>query len=307
MYIMADKRLDARKIAFTQYGLLSLEQAEEAGWSRKGLRSSWERFLPGVYRAPEVAGSWRQSAMGLCLWGGSGTALSHTAAAALLRLKGFTEGELHVVSTKHSKRLPEWAHVHRLDHVRPGTGRIAGIPVTPPWVTLLDVCFVVTWTEAGRALDDSLLRGLVSLPQMGWALEMFGGPGHPGSARLRALLRERGASGSRYVPPESDLEEYLYKLVATARDLPKPVRQHQMWDGTRWRRFDLAWPEYRLAVEVDGWETHGTREAFQDDRTRDACMGAIGWQTLRFTWHDVVDRPAWVLSTIRATLGQKVQ
>jgi very-short-patch-repair endonuclease len=303
---MVDRCRDARKLAFTQYGLLRLEQAEATGWSRKGLRNSWERFLPGVYRAPEVAPSWRQSAMGLCLWGGTGTALSHAAAAALLRLKGFTEGELHVVSTKHSKRLPDWAHVHRVERATPGTGRMAGIPVTPPWVTLLDVCYAVPYAEARRALDDSLRRGLVSLPQMGWALEMFGGPGHPGSARLRALLRERGAIGSRYVPPESDLEEYLYKLVATARDLPNPIRQHQMWDGTRWRRFDLAWPDYRLAVEVDGWETHGGRDAFQDDRTRDACMAAMGWQTLRFTWHDVVDRPAWVLGIIRATLGQKV-
>jgi very-short-patch-repair endonuclease len=80
-----------------------------------------------------------------------------------------------------------------------------------------------------------------------------------------------------------------------------------MWDGTKWRRFDLAWPEYRLAVEVDGWETHGTREAFQDDRTRDARMLAIGWRTLRFTWHDVVDRPAYVLATIRATLLQNAR
>src|SRR5439155_6767719 len=74
-FIMVDRCNDARKLAFTQYGLLSLEQAEAAGWSRKGLRGSWERLLPGVYRAPEVAPSWRQSAMGLCLWGGAGTAV----------------------------------------------------------------------------------------------------------------------------------------------------------------------------------------------------------------------------------------
>jgi very-short-patch-repair endonuclease len=222
-------------------------------------------------------------------------------------LKGFAEAELHVVSTKQPGRLPLWAVVHRVRSVCPGTGRIEGIPVTPPWVTLLDVCYAMPHAEAGGVLDDSLRRGLVSLPQMRWALEMFGGPGHPGSARLRALLRERGAVGTRYVPPESDLEEYLYKLVAADRHLPEPVRQHQMWDGTRWRRFDLAWPEYRLAVEVDGWEAHGTREAFQDDRTRDARMLAIGWRTLRFTWHDVVDRPAYVLTTIRATLLQNAR
>jgi hypothetical protein len=292
-------------LAFTQYGLLTPEQAEQTGWSRKGLRDAWDRFLPGVYRAPELADSWRQSAMGLCLWGGPGTAISHTAAASLLRLKGFTEGEIHAVSMKHDKRLPRWAHVHRVSAACPGTGRIFGIPVTPPWVTLLAVSCLVAPDVVGRALDDALRRRLVSLPQMAWALGHFGGQGHPGTARLRVLLAERGATGSRYVPPESDLEEYLYKLVGSARDVPEPVRQLKIWDGIQWRRFDLAWPTHRLAVEVDGWETHGTRESFQDDRTRDACMGALGWQTLRFTWHDVVDRPAWVLGIIRRTLGQK--
>jgi hypothetical protein len=224
-----------------------------------------------------------------------------------LRLKGFTEGDLHAVSTKRDQRLPAWAHVHRVRELCPGTGRVQAIRVTPPWITLLDVSHLVAPNEAGRALDDALRRGLVSLSQMAWALETFGGRGHPGTARLRILLTERGAIGSRYVPPESDLEEYLYKLVATAADLPEPVRQYRIWDGTQWRRFDLAWPEYRLAVEVDGWETHGTREAFQNDRTRDANMLAIRWRTLRFTWHDVVDRPAWVLGIIRGTLLQNAR
>jgi very-short-patch-repair endonuclease len=85
------------------------------------------------------------------------------------------------------------------------------------------------------------------------------------------------------------------------------VRQHPVWDGTKWRRFDLAWPEVRLAVEVDGWETHGTREAFQDDRERDAVMVALRWRVLRFTWNDVVNRPGYVLAIIRRALSQDAQ
>jgi len=103
---MTNHRLDARRLAYTQYGLLTLAQAEKAGWSRKGLRRSWERFLPQVYRAPEVEPSWHQSGMGLCLWGGKGTALSHAAAAFLLHLKGFKEGQLEVVSPNTQSRFP---------------------------------------------------------------------------------------------------------------------------------------------------------------------------------------------------------
>ena len=71
--------------------------------------------------------------------------------------------------------------------------------------------------------------------------------------------------------------------------------------------FDLAWPEVRLAVEVDGWETHGSREAFQDDRERDALMVAMGWRVLRFTWDDVVKRPGYVLDVIGRALSQNTQ
>ena len=133
------------------------------------------------------------------------------------------------------------------------------------------------------------------------------GRGRRGSAVLRELLEERSAPGTRYVPPESELEDLLYKLVESAVGLPPAVRQYWVWDGTQWRRFDLAWPEVRLAVEVDGWETHGSREAFQDDRERDALMVAIGWRVLRFTWDDVVNRPSYVLSVIRRTLSQNTQ
>ncbi len=46
---------------------------------------------------------------------------------------------------------------------------------------------------------------------------------------------------------------------------------------------DFAWPRIRLAVEADGWETHGTRTAFQRDRRRSAALALAGWTVLRFT------------------------
>ena len=45
----------------------------------------------------------------------------------------------------------------------------------------------------------------------------------------------------------------------------------------------------RLVVEVDGWESHGTRSAFEDDRARDARLKLLGFDVLRFTWRQVED------------------
>ena len=57
--------------------------------------------------------------------------------------------------------------------------------------------------------------------------------------------------------------------------------------------------ELRLAIEVDGFEHHSSPDAFQRDRTRQNRLVALGWTVLRFTWEDVVKRPAMVAQTIR--------
>src|ERR1700682_2358729 len=55
---------------------------------------------PGVYRLAGAAESPRQKLRAATLWGGEGTAASHTSAAALVGLKGFTLSDLHAVTTK---------------------------------------------------------------------------------------------------------------------------------------------------------------------------------------------------------------
>jgi very-short-patch-repair endonuclease len=48
-------------------------------------------------------------------------------------------------------------------------------------------------------------------------------------------------------------------------------------------RLDLAYPELKLAIELDGWDIHRTRTAFDDDRWRANLLVAAGWTLLRFT------------------------
>jgi hypothetical protein len=52
---------------------------------------------------------------------------------------------------------------------------------------------------------------------------------------------------------------------------------------------DFHWPTHHLIVELDGWETHRTRAAFEQDRARDAALTAAGWRVVRFTWHEPRD------------------
>ena len=66
---------------------------------------------------------------------------------------------------------------------------------------------------------------------------------------------------------------------------------------------DVLWPAQRLIVEVDGYEFHGPRPAFERDRRRDGRLLAAGYRVLRVTWLELVERPERVLATIVAALG----
>jgi very-short-patch-repair endonuclease len=52
---------------------------------------------------------------------------------------------------------------------------------------------------------------------------------------------------------------------------------------------DAVWRDARLIVELDGYETHGTRAAFEKDRDRDRRLTAKGWRTARVTYRDLAE------------------
>jgi len=83
----------------------------------------------------------------------------------------------------------------------------------------------------------------------------------------------------------SQLEEYLSWQMKVA-DVLEPVKEHRFHPKRRWR-FDFAWPDLMLAVEVEGHggakSRHTSFTGFQNDCTKynEACL--LGWRVLRFT------------------------
>ena len=70
---------------------------------------------------------------------------------------------------------------------------------------------------------------------------------------------------------EAGLPEPMVNASLTAPDHPR-------------LEVDLHWPTHHLIVELDGYETHRTRAAFEADRHRDAALTAEGYRVVRFTW-----------------------
>lgn len=74
----------------------------------------------------------------------------------------------------------------------------------------------------------------------------------------------------------------------------KPVTEHRFCER-RWR-FDLAWPEKMLAVEVDGgtWTggRHTTGKGYEGDSRKVNRAVLLGWRVLRYTSNMVRDGEA---------------
>ena len=85
--------------------------------------------------------------------------------------------------------------------------------------------------------------------------------------------------------------------------LPEPALQFRpLWLKHVNGRVDLAYPDALLVVEGDGREWHGDEYTFQADRERDNIAQLAGWRILRFTWHDITERPHYVVTWIRQAL-----
>ncbi|MDQ4097624.1 MAG: hypothetical protein M3144_07135, partial [Actinomycetota bacterium] len=132
------------------------------------------------------------------------------------------------------------------------------------------------------ALDSALREGLASIPYIERRLAT---QGRKGAAALRALLADRAEKG----PYESRREAQLARQLVAA-GLPEPVRQHELREGGRViARFDLAWPEARIAVEFQSYRHHFGRRAWRRDAGRTNEAAAWGWRVFMATDEDLGD------------------
>jgi very-short-patch-repair endonuclease len=74
-------------------------------------------------------------------------------------------------------------------------------------------------------------------------------------------------------------------------------------EGKRYRA-DCHWPDLRVIVELDGWEGHSSRSAFQDDRARDRALKVAGYSVIHLTWAQLDSEPTEVAADLRKLLGR---
>lgn len=94
---------------------------------------------------------------------------------------------------------------------------------------------------------------------------------------------------------DSWLERNLYYQIRN-KYKGKIVPQYAL--GPYW--IDLALPEYKLAIELDGYKYHSSAKQRGHDKRRDAYMVRQGWTVMRFTYKDIKNRMPSVLQRIES-------
>ena len=67
---------------------------------------------------------------------------------------------------------------------------------------------------------------------------------------------------------------------------------------------DLRWPDHHLVAELDGYEFHHPKRAFETDRERDIVLATKGHRTVRVT-HAQLERRATVAERFAALLSSR--
>lgn len=164
-------------------------------------------------------------------------------------------------------------------------------------LTFLSASLVAVDAAASDRGDriDHLLRKRHPLSEVEAALAAC--PGRRGNrARRRVVRRSR-------TQPWSQAERRLHDILDRNR-IRGWTANHPVTACGSGYWLDVAFRSRRLALEVDGYEHHSSRMAFEADRHRHNDLVADGWTVLQLTWTMLADESR-LVARIRAAVHRR--
>jgi very-short-patch-repair endonuclease len=169
------------------------------------------------------------------------------------------------------------------------------IPVTSVPRTLLDLAIRARPDQLDRLLERAEEIDLLDLHATEDVLDRAGG--HRGRGPLRRAL-------SLYQPDPTFTRsqfEKSFRRGVSAAGLLAPSMNFNLGGY----ELDAYWPGLRFAVELDLFETHGSRAAFERDRLRQEELKLLGIEMIRITRPRLQREPDAVLRNLAALLERR--
>ena len=281
-----------RKLASRQADIVAPWQLRAAGWSEEkvrhhGNRRGWTRVHAGVYVLTTAPLSRRQLWIAAVL-SAPGSVLSHGSAGACYGFHRF-ERPYEVITRpgRGGRRRQGALLVFRSRTLQDDLNRHMGIPVTTAARALLDLAPGLDEQRLGRAFREAIrLKTTSAARVLECAQRQRGRPGSPQlvalAARYAALPYQRTRSN-----PEARALEVLHDAGAA----PPLVNSRIAGEEA-----DLAWPDRRVIIEIDGPQYHRFRD---EDARKAEVWRAAGYIVRRLSSDAVYDSPDELLALYR--------
>jgi very-short-patch-repair endonuclease len=278
-----------------QQGVIRRDQALAAGLSRARIddlvrRRRWRRVHPSVFLVGTAPITTAGRVHAAWLWAGERAAVAGPAAAWWWGLAPPPD-RITLIVPPPSRRA-----------ARPGVTIVRG-RVDPKdldvrnWVRVTTVprtCLDLARLGEPDRLDAALRMRRTDAARLEASLERS--RGRRGQALARLAVDDVAANPWGF--SERLLHRRLRDAGVTGWTANPPVRLRH---GVRYP--DIALEDIRLAIEMDGRQFHGDPRSFEADRERNNDFVEAGWTVLHFTWKQLTEDGASVVTSIERTIA----
>jgi hypothetical protein len=249
--------------------LLSLGLTAEAVKARRRNGSLVTRYW-GVYAIAPARQDPQALIAAAVLAGGPTAVASHASAAWLWGFVRHYQPPPEITLPTGDRR-PRAILTHRCPSLQPpDITRQRGVPTTSRARTTLDLAPRLTRKQLARLVNDALREHDLRPAALHDVLGR--NPLHPGAKLLSPFLDRP------HNPTNSPFED---EFLAFCRNYGLPTPEINV--ALNGRQVDAFFPAHGLIVECDGWHYHKDKQAFEEDRERDADHLDHGLVTVRLT------------------------
>ena len=276
---------------------MAREQLAALGLGRGAIQHRVGRgLLHGVHRGVYAVGHRLLSRdghrMAAVLAAGPGAVLSHRSAAALWAIRDTSRAGIEITAAHKCRRPGIDAHRGAVPPDEVTVRR--GIPVTTVSRTLLDLAAVVSEQQFEHALNEAEIGRLTSPLSLDALIARY--PRRNGTAAIKRALEKQRQIGEAVT--KSAMERRFLELV-DANGLQRPKTNEPLGPYNP----DAVWRDQRLVVELDSYDIHTTRRAFESDRARDRALTTAGYRVIRISWRQLTREPATIVHQLRTLLA----